>query len=431
MSAQWFVNLRSLYAKPFISLPDNPTVANILLTIKAHPTRQGVDTFIVFPNLATQQTEFVIDLSTLEQALMQNPALWDQTARDLPLSRGKLVEVTSGISASSTEAQLQDDPDIVVVLTEKDIVIDVLYNQHLGGIAPLEWLGRLYSQTIGSSLVLRAYFPEVVVANQSYPMYVYVYAANLQTTVEHDYISFERVLQHEADTKQQDASKRILPGTPLRFIVIADNSALTVNPSVTPTQYWNGTWLRFEITLTVAKALPTDLLGLTLLLEAHTVEIAQLHCVLQAEQTPTTSLSIGVVNPLHEAKLRYNAAHSYARIFCSYSRKDTLIVQNIVKTLIAVGNIVFLDVDDIATGDSWRAALANAIDDADIFLLFWSSHSAVSPNVQDEWMYCLQYKCPQDKCVGVLRPVYWEDHLPHVPAALRDINFRRLHNVIP
>lgn len=72
-----------------------------------------------------------------------------------------------------------------------------------------------------------------------------------------------------------------------------------------------------------------------------------------------------------------------------------------------------------------QAALAKAIDEADILQLFWSKNSAASSNVRNEWEYALKYKCPENNCIGFIRPMYWKQPIqPKPPKELSHLNFR-------
>ncbi|MEO1442918.1 MAG: toll/interleukin-1 receptor domain-containing protein, partial [Chloroflexota bacterium] len=85
---------------------------------------------------------------------------------------------------------------------------------------------------------------------------------------------------------------------------------------------------------------------------------------------------------------------------------------------------VFIDVDNLRTGEDWQAGLAKAIDDADIFQLFWSSYSAESKYCCYEWEYAMEQKCPDNRCATFIRPVYWQKPMPKVPDPLRHLNFK-------
>jgi len=91
----------------------------------------------------------------------------------------------------------------------------------------------------------------------------------------------------------------------------------------------------------------------------------------------------------------------------------------------AVGNDVFVDTYSIRAGARWEEALANAIDGADIFQLFWSENSAKSTYVRYEWDYALKFRCPETRCVGFIRPVYWRIPIPAMPPdELKHLNFK-------
>ncbi|MBZ0287245.1 MAG: toll/interleukin-1 receptor domain-containing protein, partial [Anaerolineae bacterium] len=150
------------------------------------------------------------------------------------------------------------------------------------------------------------------------------------------------------------------------------------------------------------------------------VEIAHIKCPMEVVAQPRFKIA----NPLAAAKLATQTARMYHRIFVSYSRKDTQVAEAYRLAQMAIGNDVFMDSYSIRVGEDWRAALARAIDDADIFQLFWSSHSAESENVRDEWDYAIKYKCPDQNCTYFIRPVFWDKPMPPPPQALSHLNFR-------
>jgi hypothetical protein len=89
-----------------------------------------------------------------------------------------------------------------------------------------------------------------------------------------------------------------------------------------------------------------------------------------------------------------------------------------------LGNETFIDTDDLRAGEDWKAGLAKAIDDADVFQLFWSNNSANSECCRYEWKYAVASRCPDSKCEGFIRPVYWEKPMPKPPPELSDVNFK-------
>jgi hypothetical protein len=114
----------------------------------------------------------------------------------------------------------------------------------------------------------------------------------------------------------------------------------------------------------------------------------------------------------------------YQRVFVSYSRKDKAVVETYRLAQLAIGNDVFMDTYSIRVGENWQAALAKAIDEADIFQLFWSELASQSDNIRDEWDYALNHRCPDTRCESFIRPVFWEQPMPAPPPELVHLNFR-------
>ena len=108
-------------------------------------------------------------------------------------------------------------------------------------------------------------------------------------------------------------------------------------------------------------------------------------------------------------------------VFISYSRKDKEIVRVFKTVLEGTGFDVFLDVDDIRTGQRWEAELRRRIERARIFQIFWSPNYSESENCRMEWQYALK----QDKDEGYIRPVFWKNPLsPKPPEELNPFNFK-------
>ena len=73
-----------------------------------------------------------------------------------------------------------------------------------------------------------------------------------------------------------------------------------------------------------------------------------------------------------------------SQIFISYSRRDVETVDRIVGSLSDAALKVWIDREDIASGNSWRVQIVEAIDTCDAFVLMLSGNSAISTNVQKE-----------------------------------------------
>lgn len=119
-------------------------------------------------------------------------------------------------------------------------------------------------------------------------------------------------------------------------------------------------------------------------------------------------------------------ARPYRKVFASYSHRDSAIVDEFAEYARAMGDKYLRDVIDLRSGEQWRPALEQLIQDADVFQLFWSWNAIESPYVQQEWVYALSLKRR-----SFVRPVYWNEPLPErggmPPASLRELHFERIH----
>jgi hypothetical protein len=116
-------------------------------------------------------------------------------------------------------------------------------------------------------------------------------------------------------------------------------------------------------------------------------------------------------------------ARAYHKIFASYSHTDTEVVGACEAATEALGDRYLRDVTLLRSGDTWNERLLSAIEDADIFQLFWSQKAATSPAVEREWRHALALAATRP---GFIRPVYWTGKPYAIPAELSAIHFDRL-----
>jgi serine/threonine protein kinase len=121
------------------------------------------------------------------------------------------------------------------------------------------------------------------------------------------------------------------------------------------------------------------------------------------------------------------SAAPYRKIFPSYSHKDRAIVEQIEHHVHALGDKYLRDVTELRSGQDWQRWMREAIEEADMFQLFWSHNSMRSVYVRQEWEYALSLGRP-----NFIRPTYWEEPLPESPAdnlppdELRKLHFQQL-----
>ncbi len=131
-------------------------------------------------------------------------------------------------------------------------------------------------------------------------------------------------------------------------------------------------------------------------------------------------LSIFVGETVAEGETASVTQKLYQTIFCSYSHQDTRIVERVERACRALGLDYLRDVVALKSGQHWDDQLLKLIDQADIFQLFWSAAAAGSQYVRQEWEHALRL----DRDTGnFIRPVYWEQPIPPVPAELDHIHF--------
>jgi hypothetical protein len=93
----------------------------------------------------------------------------------------------------------------------------------------------------------------------------------------------------------------------------------------------------------------------------------------------------------------------------------------------ALGDKYLRDVTELRAGQDWQRWMREAIEEADMFQLFWSHNSMRSVYVRQEWEYALSLGRP-----NFIRPTYWEMPLPESsaenlpPAELRQLHFQHL-----
>ena len=278
--------------------------------------------------------------------------------------------------------------------------------------------------TEGAEAHFTAYYPRESAAETAYGLYVYAHIQGALKQIESDVLIYEEQLGGEIPRPSKAKAAKILEfGTLLT--VMPEAEGIEFEP-VAETRRWRAPFTRFDFSYRAPKESVGEIITGRIAVLVSGIEIASIpFATLIAESTVVNAADAKPANPLAAAKFKdTDPARIYDTIFVSYSRKDKEVAENYRLAQLAVGHEVFMDTYSIRTGEDWRAALARAIDEADIFQLFWSEHSAASENVRDEWDYALHYKCPGDQCHGFIRPVFWEKPMPSPPAELGHLNFR-------
>jgi hypothetical protein len=271
-----------------------------------------------------------------------------------------------------------------------------------------------------SDVQFSAFYPPEAQVNRQHGLYVYAHLPGVLDLIGKDVERFRQELGGEVPTpRTAKKSARLQHETPITLVPECDE--LEFEPA-SLTKKWREDWVRFDFDFRPTAEVADETIVIRVSVMVSGVEIAHINCPLSVVSQPVVAAP--VANPLAAAKMATQTASMYHRIFVSYSRKDTQVAEAYRLAQMAIGNEVFMDSYSIRVGEDWRAALARAIDQADIFQLFWSSSAAESENVRDEWDYALKYKCPDGQCAYFIRPVFWDKPMPQPPQELSHLNFR-------
>lgn len=108
-------------------------------------------------------------------------------------------------------------------------------------------------------------------------------------------------------------------------------------------------------------------------------------------------------------------------VFASYAREDIEIVRACEAAYNALGVLLIIDKEKLIGGQAWRPAIRALQAKADIFQLFWSNPASVSPPVREEILDAQTIEAERGN--GYIRPLFWEEPPPPLPAELAHINF--------
>lgn len=192
------------------------------------------------------------------------------------------------------------------------------------------------------------------------------------------------------ETRMGLASCRWLQGT--RVVVRLRGRGLIIDP---PEQefVWRGgrNIIPFDVEVPEEAAEETIVLKFDVLIEETVV--ARLRLDLEIGATP-------------QAQVRRTPAVTPARTaFASYSSRDRSRVLDRVDALTRhAGLEFFLDCIDLHQGEEWKPGLAEAIHQQELFMLFWSRHSAASPWVGWELETAKQAKSRDFIQIQALQP---------------------------
>lgn len=228
----------------------------------------------------------------------------------------------------------------------------------------------------------------------------------------------ERLLGGDADayvTATEDGIVPVPRDALLRFV--PDVPGCRFNPPVAMAE-WSEATLSVAFRMKADRELDGDTARGQLSIFAGPLMLAEMAIVVRVTSQPQ--------EPVPAAEESVVVA-PYRRVFASYSHRDEPIVRQMEVFARALGDDFMRDVTQLRAGEEWSPRIAQMIEDADVFQLFWSSHSMNSTYVATEWRHALSLRRQ-----NFIRPIYWEEPLPASPdgelppAELKRIHFQRL-----
>ncbi len=251
-----------------------------------------------------------------------------------------------------------------------------------------------------------AYAPREVTPNIWLPLRAYVFKATAAAAVTADATQQLGSLLPSYRTVERSAQSAIAEGA--LIVATPTLDGFQFNPPSAQMAFYDA-FERFDFKLRATSAALDQASNGRITFTVEGVIVADVPLSIYVSQS-TSSDTSSVASPTRPI---------YRSIFCSYSRQDTQIVQRVERAVQALGDTFLRDVESLKSGEDWQKQLPRLIAEADIFQLFWSSASARSDAVKQEWTYALSLK----RDVGFIRPVYWQLPMPSPPAELAAINF--------
>ncbi len=273
-------------------------------------------------------------------------------------------------------------------------------------------------------VLFSAYYSSQIEAESDYKLLVYIHVPQAILDIRTDAETARDKLGGVVPTPTvSDQVAQLAEGT---IVSVTPESKQIEFEPVSVAKRFRTPWVRFDFGFSAPKKLEGQTVEGRISISVSAIEIAHINFKTAVKET---QLLVNLnthpkINPLFQAKLQSKTSKAYQRIFISYSRDDTVIAEAYRQVQIAMGNDAFMDTHSLRTGENWQAALARAIDEADILQLFWSPSAAASDSVKHEWDYALNHKCNETRCVDFIRPVYWEAPLHPPPSELGHLNFR-------
>ena len=319
------------------------------------------------------------------------PAREDRTSRRGGLFRGGRREKTRTRSIEPIE---ESRPDSAV------------------GATPGSAAGEPALRDTGKTQVeFKSYCPKEIRPSLWYTLLAYAHAPEAAPAVAADKTARLEGAEDSVREARADTTLWLQRGTTVT--VIPNMTGCTFNPASTTFQ-WVEDWHRVELRF---RATP-DVEGFELDAPARGSLAFCVGPVIVGELRLSTYITEEAEADPQAAPSVEEAGKPYRAIFCSYSHKDTAIIDKLEAVYEALGDTMLRDKRKLRSGEEWEPALAEMIKAADVFQLYWSAAAKASPNVEKEWRQALDLARR-----NFIRPLTWEQPEPELPNDLSHLHF--------
>jgi hypothetical protein len=351
-----------------------------------------------------------LSLSNLSRANLKVANLSGANLREAIFSRANLSR--ANLSSTNLNAsqlfQIEEGADYWRVAEEHYENLQIEGVAHAEDDSAMYESFEFYKHKRGEEVVFTAYHPKEGSVESWHTLLVYTHVSSALVKVQKDAKRFHDQIKSPKETKSK-SSTPIVRGTELTIVPSCEG--VTFNP-----EHISFKWLE-DFQRTDFRFLATQSLS---------GDAAKGEIVIYVGPLIVGTLKFAMLfndKDAHLAIEHEEHAKMYGEddVFISYSRKDTEVARTFKNILEGTGLDVFLDVDDLRSGQLWEDELKRRIEHAKVFQIFWSANYSQSENCKLEWEYALQ----QNKDEGYIRPVFWEKPIsPKPPEELNKFNFK-------
>jgi hypothetical protein len=258
-----------------------------------------------------------------------------------------------------------------------------------------------------------AFYPNTVVNNaqaekdNSYTVLVYAHLAEFIKKIESDAKTFSSKFGDKGmGSTTLDSHSLIKKGTPITVELEAHDIDFTISSM---TEKWDDEYTRYEFSFNSNTIVPSDNITVQVLIKVEGIEIGRIN------------FSINVSNEdINDLSITSNATSTmYKNIFLSYSEKDSCVVY-----LYKKFSALFNENSFIHTPSENKATLKNAIQNSDIFHLFWSNNSANDEIVMTSLDLAVNWS-QESNNNEFITPHFWKTPIePDPPENLKSSTFK-------